>query len=266
MPAIDNTLVREQAAELAELYNSPQELIRSLGKILEQHADPTLRQSLVVSINAPLSGYGIPQPVLRAILGQLRKQVRKNLDCAFELSEVLWTSGSREERWLAGELLSLCTSTDPGLAEEILNRWRLDLQDAGMADALGLSAGAAILRLNTLEHLSDVRVWLHAGHRWTRRFGLAALVGLVQSGDFRDGAAILETIKTSMSESDTEVRSAVAWLLRELTLVSPLDVVRFLRDWANSMNRQAHWIIRHSLSMLDSQARSEIQLALRGSG
>lgn len=266
MPAIDNTLVRQQAAELAELCESPDAFIRPLRQVLEQHADPSLRQSLVVSIHAPLAGFGTPRPVLRAILGRLRKRLRSQPEVTFELAEALWESGSREERWLAGDLLSMCTPVDPGRAEVMLNRWRLDLTDAGMADDLGLSAGAAVLRLNTREHLSDVRLWLHAGHRWTRRFGLASLVGLVKSGDFRDAAAILDTISTSMSESDTEVRTAVAWLLRELTPISSLDVIRFLRDWARSLNRHAHWIIRHSLDMLDAEARDEIQLALRGSG
>ncbi len=267
MTTVDHNIVRRQATELASLYFQPQAFVRKAKDILERHADYSMRQSMVVAIRAPLSNrYGTPRPVLRTILKPLRRKITQDPQGGFVIARALWRSGSREERTLASEILGLCVPASPYVIADELNHWLLDVNDSEAADILGLSAGGALLAAAPREFLGAVQNWLYSGQRWIKRFAIASLIGLVRTNTFSDVRTILDLIKNTMIETDVEVRSAAAWLLRELNEINPIEVVRFLREWAMSVDRHAHWVIRQTLDALDPDTGRELTSLMRDGG
>ncbi len=267
MTTVDHNIVRRQATELASLYFQPQAFVRKAKDILERHADYSMRQSMVVAIRAPLSNrYGTPRPVLRTILKPLRRKITQDPQGGFVIARALWKSGSREERTLASEILGLCVPASPYVIADELNHWVMDINDSEAADILGLSAGGALLAAAPREFFGAIRNWLHSSQRWIKRFAIASLIGLVRTNSFSDVRSILDLIKNTMIETDVEVRSAVAWLLRELNEINPIEVVRFLREWAMSVDRHAHWVIRQTLDALDPETGRELTSLMREGG
>ncbi len=264
MATVDPNIIRRQAGELAGLYFKPQAFVKKAKYILESHADYSMRQSMVVAIRAPFSNrYGTPRPVLRTILKPLRRKITQDPQGGFIIARALWHSGSREERTLASEILSLCVPASPYVIADELNHWLLDVDDSEAADVLGLTAGGALLAAAPREFFGAVRNWLHSGQRWIKRFAIASLIGLVRTNSFSDVRSILDLIKSTMVEADVEVRSASAWLLRELNEINSIEVVRFLREWAMSVDRHAHWVIRQCLDTVDPDTGRELASLMR---
>lgn len=266
MPSIDNTLVRQQTAELLPLFNQPAEFLKRLRRMLQQHADPMLRQSLVVAINSPLNGYGTPLPVLKTIRNAIRKPAERTPDLGLALADALWAAQSREERWLAAEILGLIADLRPTAVTERMTLWLNRVENIDVADALASSAGGPWLRSDVPQNLQTIRKWLTIGDRYQQRFAVMCLVWLAEDRTYSDVLAILDSLPSSLHQIDPEVRNSMARLLRELSLKNAGLVAKFLRDWANTLDRNAHWVVRHALENLDTDTRQELLVLLRGRG
>ncbi|HUN23321.1 MAG TPA: DNA alkylation repair protein [Anaerolineales bacterium] len=263
MPPIDPTRIRNQANQLVGLIGNPEQFVRSAHLILEAYTDYAFRQSEIVAQRAPFKGHNTPKPVLRQILNTLRLPIQQHPHLGFALACRLWQVNSHEERWLAGELLALCVPASPFVVQEQIENWLPSLENATMADALGLSAGTALLRVNPREFLGVTRTWLQSRSRWVRRFALASLMGLIQQRLFNDPSAIFDLIRSQMSENDAEIRAALAALLREMAANTPNEVARFLREWAIGMDRYAHLVVRQVLDAFDTATRTELLTLMR---
>ncbi len=266
MPAIDNTRVRAEATELVQYFDDPAAFMRPLRRMLLQHADPALRQSLIVASHSPLNGYGTPVPVLKTIRNMLRKPIHSNPLAALALADTLWAAQSREERWLAAELLGLAAGAYPDDVIKRLEQWVRQVDYFEVADALATSAGGPWLRTNPLENMKQISIWLTIGNKFMQRYAVMCLVWLADDRSYGDVVAILDVLPGSLYEVDVEVRKAIARLLRKLTLKNAGQVLRLLHDWANTLDRNAHWVVRHSLDNLDADTRNELLLLLRGRG
>lgn len=263
MAPIDPSRIRQQTNALVNQIGNPDQFARAIHQLLEQYTDYSFRQSELMAQRSPFKVHNTPKPVLRSILNSLRPYIQSEPHLGFALAQRLWQVPSHEERWLAGELLALCVPASPYVVQQQLEEWLVRLNDSNTADALGLSAGSALLSANPRQFLNVARSWLQEGNRWTKRFALAAMMGLFQKRTFVDVNAVLEVVRSLMSESDAETRTALAALLREMVVLNSTEVVRFLREWAAGMDRHAHWIVRQVLESLDLSTRNELIAMMR---
>ena len=92
-----------------------------------------------------------------------------------------------------------------------------------------------------------------ASERYVIESGLKYWVSLRQTG----------IIGPAMSESDGEVRRAVADVLAHLAPKSPAEISRFMLEQAVRSNLNAHWIIRNAMTTLGPEEQAAIVRALR---
>ena len=258
MPAIDINRVRAEAAALAGLYGDPENFVAATREFFQSHSAPIYRQSSVVTVNAPLKTYGTPTPVLRALVNSLRKYATRYSQHTLMMAERLWADPIREQRTLAVELLGLIVTASPNEAAEVMNHWLNTLDDLELIDLLATQVGGPWLAGDLWGRLESVRRWLNSPHKHQRRFGVMMLLPLAKSRNFGDVSSVLEVMTGVMRESDLEVRKSVAHLLRDLSANGPGEVARFLSSWADTVDQNTNWIVRHSLEKLDEDTRMQI--------
>ncbi len=266
MPAIDVALVRSEAAELAPLYADPQTFAAATREFFETHSAPVLRHSSIVSISTPLNAYGTPLAIMRLLLGALRKPAAVDLGRTILAVKHLWADPIREQRHLAVELLGVVAAAAPDQAVALMRLWLINLDDLELIDLLADRAAAPWLLANLREHLAEARQWVNSPHKYQRRFGVAALGALAKERHFEDVTSALSVLTTVMRENDSEVRKSVAHVLRDLSAHGPGEVARFLIEWADTIDKNTHWIVRHAADKLDADARDQVLALLRGKG
>lgn len=266
MPAIDINRVRQDANDLLPLFNQPQRFIKPLEGMLRRYSDPALRQSLVVAVNSPQNGFGTPAPVLKSIRNTLRRTALAYPDLALALADALWAAEAWEERWLAAELLGIVSRVRGDAVAARLDDWSRQLRNFEVADALATSAGGPWARTQPISTLPALKTQFTLGSKYAQRYVIMCLVWLARDRTYGDVMAVLSVLPRSLYEIDLEVRKVIALLLRELSPKNNAQVARFLREWANTLDRNAHWVVRHALDKLDEDSRNDLLVLLRGKG
>jgi hypothetical protein len=264
MPAIDINRVRAEAAAIAQLYGDPDNFLASVREFFQSHSAPIYRQSSVVIVNAPLKTYGTPAPVLRTLVNALRKYAVRYSEHTLMMAERLWAEPVREQRTLAVELLGLTVAARPEETAATMGRWLTALDDLELIDLLATQVGGPWLMGDLWGRLEQVRRWVNSPHKHQRRFGVMALSPLAKARNFGDVSSVLEVMTGVMRESDLEVRKSVAHVLRDLSIHGPGEVARFLSGWADTVDKNTNWIVRHSLEKLDEDSRVHITNIARG--
>ncbi len=266
MPALDIAQIRAEAAELVRLYGDPETFAAAAKDFFQAHSAPSYRQSPVVSIHAPLKSYDTPLPVLRALVNAVRKVATVNDSHTLLVAARLWADPIREQRRLAVELLGLVVAVRPDEAYELMTRWLNTLDDLELIGLLATQVGGPWLTGDLYGRLEQVRQWVNSPHKHQRQFGVMALAPLAKRRSSGDTTAVLEVMTGVMRESDVEVRKSVAHVIRELSANGPGEAARFLSAWADTIDKNTNWIVRHALEKLDTDTRAQITAILRGQG
>ena len=266
MPALDIAQIRAEAAELARLYGDPETFAAAAKDFFQAHSAPSYRQSLVVSIHAPLKSYDTPLPVLRALVNAVRKVATVNDSHTLLVAARLWADPIREQRRLAVELLGLVVAVRPNETYELMTHWLNTLDDLELIGLLATQVGGPWLMGDLYSRLEQVRQWVNSPHKHQRQFGVTALAPLAKRRSSGDTTAVLEVLAGVMREGDVEVRKSVAHVIRELSVNGPGEAARFLSAWADTIDKNTNWIVRHALEKLDTDTRAQITSALRGQG
>ena len=166
MPAIDVAQVRSEAAEIVPLYADPEAFAAATREFFETHSAPVLRQSSIVSISAPLKAYGTPLPIMRLMLGAIRKPASADLQRTILAVKHLWADPIREQRYLAVELLGVVTAAAPDQAAALMRLWLINLDDLELIDLLADRVAAPWLLGNLRERLADARQWVNSPHKY----------------------------------------------------------------------------------------------------
>jgi hypothetical protein len=215
-------------------------------------------------VHAPIKTFGTPAPVLRTLMGALRRWGAANPAHTQAVCERLWRDLIREQRQLAIDLLGLTVAALPAQAEAIMLDWLGQLDDLELIDRLGSEVAGAWLLGDVYARLEKARMWVNSPHKYQRQFGVMALAALTKERSFRDISAVLDVLTGVMRERDVEVRKSVATTLKGLSVNGPGEVARFLGDWADTLDKNTNWIVRHSMEKLDTDTRSAITNTLRG--
>ncbi|MEK7788007.1 MAG: DNA alkylation repair protein [Chloroflexota bacterium] len=264
MPALDIAQIRAEAAELGRLYGDPETFVAAVRDFFQTHSAPSYRQSPIVSIHAPLKSYDTPLPVLRALVNAARKVATVNDSHTLLVAGRLWADPIREQRRLAVELLGLIVAVRPSETYELMTRWLSTLDDLELIGLLATQVGGPWLMGDLYGRLEQVRQWVNSPHKHQRQFGVMTLAPLAKQRNFGDATAVLEVMTGLMRESDVEVRKSVAHVIRELSVNGPGEAARFLSAWADTLDKNTNWIVRHALEKLDTDTRAQITTILRG--
>jgi len=264
MPAIDVAQIRIEAAELLHVYNEPETFTKEVREFFRAHSDPLFRRSDTVSLHAPIESYGAPPMVMRTLIGGLRKVATGYPQYTLPVVQRLWADPVREQRLLAIELLGLIVNSSAEEVGQLMNRWIIELDDLEIAEALALHVGGAWILCDARVRLDRVREWVNSPQKHQRQFGVMSLLPLAKLRNFGDVALALTTLTGAMREDDPEIRKSVARVIRELSVRGPAETSRFLSTWADTIDKNTDWIIRHALDKLDAETKESVIGALRG--
>ncbi|MBI3241422.1 MAG: DNA alkylation repair protein [Chloroflexi bacterium] len=266
MPALDIAQIRAEAAEVAKLYGDPEAFALNARDFFQVHSAPSFRRSDVVTTNAPLKSYDTPPPVIRALVNAVRKMAAVNDAHTLLVAERLWADPVREQRRLAVDLLGLVVAIRPDESYQLMMRWLIGLDDLELIGALATEVSGPWLTGDLYGRLDQVRQWVNSPYKHQRQFGVMTLAPLAKLRNFGDTSAVLEVMTGVMRENDVEVRKSVAHVIRDLSANGPGEVARFLGSWADTIDKNTNWIVRHALEKLDTDTRTQISSILRGQG
>ena len=229
MPSIDLARLKKQAAQLADLFNRPDEFVRALHGMLDFYVNRSLREVDSVAPASVLQTYRTPPVILRHIETELAPLAAENPELALDLADRLWDEGWLETRLLAASLLGRLPPREERLLAR-LTAWTMQVRDPSVRAAL-LSTSLVRLRKETPEHfLLLVGEWLNPERPRMWANGIQALLPLIQDPDFHNLPPVFEILTHVVEAAPGTLQSDFVDLFQSLYRASPTETIYFLRQ------------------------------------
>lgn len=182
--------------------------------LLSAEIDPTYLAKIETLVPTEWQIIGVRVPKIRAIAATLHK-ANKSLSLA-QLITMLDSAFAKKQRepvlcyifWLQKHQRSF----DLTLWSAI-DRWIEVIIDWEICDQLAMSVGAALVAKD-LSLVDELVAWTSSGNLWRRRFTVATAAALNHKGRRLSDEA-LRICQPLLGDSETMVRKAVGWALRE---------------------------------------------------
>lgn len=261
MPAIQLERLHRQAAELVEWYLQPEKFVLALRDMLEFYADRTHRRGQGGKSALAIKTYKVPVPVTRRILHELSLPLKADPGAALALVDALWAREVLEFRMLAIDILSQLPLT---LADEVitrLNHWNRDNHEEQLLDLLAKQAPQTIRQQDQGAFLGYVQTWVHNPSFIFQRFGLLAMLPLLQDEDFSNLPAIYNILEPLFNDLPKTLRADLLLVMRPLVLRSPKEAAFFLRQQLERAEqpKQVVWLVRRLLEEFPADQRAGLR-------
>ena len=262
MPPVNMQEVRARATELAHQFADVVAVQRGCRALIGDYATAERRFNPRPQGESE-ADFMTPAPVLRTIIQAWRQPALANPTLALQLAQELWNADTRQERRLAAELLGLVGPQAGEATLALITSWLPQITSAATADALAEYGLGPLMLSNPPLYLEQVQKWILAPHKWTRRFAVASLLPLAHDRRWDDLPHALEVIRLVMADPELEVRQKVVAILQALIPKSPVEIKRFLCNYAVRANYNTRWIVRAAMSRLPAADQKEIIHLLR---
>ena len=229
MPAIDLARLKKQAAQLADLYNRPDEFVRGLHGMLDFYVNRSLREVDSVAPASVLQTYRTPPVILKHIETELAPLAAKNPEQALDLADRLWDEGWLEMRLLAAALLGRIPPREERLLPR-LTAWTMQVRDSSVRAAL-LTTSLIRLRKETPDRfLLLVSEWLNPNRQRMWSNGIQALLPLIQDPIFHNLPPVFEMLRGVVEAAPGTLQTDFVDLFASLHSASPTETIYFLRQ------------------------------------
>ncbi|MEW5938732.1 MAG: DNA alkylation repair protein [Chloroflexota bacterium] len=229
MPAIDLARLKKQCAQLADLFDQPDEFARALHEMLDFYVNRTRRDSNAVAPSSALETYRTPAPILKHIENELGPLAASRPAAALDLADRLWDEGWLETRMLAAILLGRIPPQEQRLLPR-LTAWTSQVRDPSVRAAL-LSTSLARLRKETPERfLLLVGEWLNPERQRLWPNGIQALLPLIRDPEFKNLPPVFDIVTHVVEAAPGTIQNELADLLDALYEASPTETIHFVRQ------------------------------------
>jgi 3-methyladenine DNA glycosylase AlkD len=168
-----------------------------------------------------------------ALAGRLSQpdelQGKKEPQSVLPLLKTLWDNGSFEERQIAGKVMERMAKKYPAECLALVPGFLPALDNWANCDNLACFGMEPIALQMTDEVLSLCEGWVRDENKWIRRFGVVVLRAFGKA-DLPERA--LKILGQVMTDRDSDVKKAIAWILRDLSKRHAARVFEFLLGWA----------------------------------
>jgi len=258
MPAIDLSRLKKQVANLADLFDQPDDFLREHREILDYYVNRTLR-SQGVAPSSVLPTYRTPPVVLRQIETTLRPVAEEQPVHALELADVLWDEGWLETRLLAAFLLGRIPPQEERLLAR-LTAWTQQVRDPDVRSAL-LTTSLTRLRNETPDlFLILVKEWLHPARKRMWSNGIQAIVPLVNNPEYDNLPPIFDLAEPIVKSAPAALQVDMQELITALYKSSPDETVFFI---AQILKKTKSPLPAVSLSRMSPNLPGPLQVNLR---
>ena len=229
MPAIDLARLKKQCAQLADLFDRPDEFVRSLHGMLEFYVNHTMRDDGAVAPSSVLETYRTPPPILKHIENELGPLAAARPSEALELADRLWDEGWLEMRLLAAILLGRIPPQEQRLLPR-LTAWTSQVRDPSVRAAL-LSTSLARLRRETPDRfLLLVGEWLNPERQRLWSNGIQALLPLIRDPEFTNLPPVFDILEHAVQAAPGAIQNDLAETLNALYEASATETIHFVRQ------------------------------------
>jgi 3-methyladenine DNA glycosylase AlkD len=215
--------------DLASRLPTPDALADLLIEELRRHADDAAADRARTVIPGVRDVMGTPMDAVRALAGPLAKAGRDRPGEVVAVLDRLWRSGILEPRQLAGKVLERLGRHHPGTCLAAVERYLPTLDCWANTDNLACFAMRHITPDDPARTVALSRRCTVSEAVWTRRFGVVILRAFEKTAAPADVFPILDAMR---DEPDRDVRKAVAWMLRDLSVRHHEPVLALLTAWA----------------------------------
>jgi len=264
MRPVDLTDVRVRANAAAERLPDIPASLSVIRSLLDDYADRAHRVAPEPNNTSKEIILRTPMPVIRAIVTALRGPLLNDPQMAWLLLKDLWESNSREERRIAAEVLGYLAPQKPDETLAYIEMCLTRNPGETSLETLAEQGLGPLVLTNPTPYLEQARKWVLHPLKWARRFGLAVIAPLVKDKKWDNVPGALDVIRNVMSEADPDLRKAAADLVRALSIKSPAEIYRFLREQALRVNSNTQWIVRTAMNKLPADEQAELTRLMRG--
>jgi 3-methyladenine DNA glycosylase AlkD len=257
---------------LADDLQDPDALVDALREGLAALADPEylVGQRFV----APGLGttHGVRWPLLAAVIRGFRQATRRDRPTPLLfIADRLFREDHLEARWFAFALLERTLAVEPERTWQLLRRGAREAADwitiDDLAHPYGTGIAAEPYRWAELEQL------VFSPSRWERRL-VGSTIATMTHGNRRTGRGpdvvdhALPLLGQLMGDAEPDVQKALSWAYRSLAQIDRERTTAVLRTEADraAATDDGHraWVIRDSLSKLDTSDADHIRTRLAG--
>jgi len=252
--------LQQASAALASKLSQPDEFVAGLHRLLGAHADEEAFANYRRIIPKMGTTFGAPLPILRIIAAEIARQGKKEPQSVPPMLKTLWDNGSFEERQIVGKVMEGMANRCPDECLALVPGFLPTLDNWANCDNLACFGMEAIALQRTDEVLSLCEQWGRDENKWLRRFGVVVLRAF-EKADVPE--RVFDVFALVMRERDSDVKKAVAWILRDLSKRHTARVFEFLLGWAQSNpNRDTTWIIKNGMKKLPADQQQQLIEAL----
>ena len=229
------------------------DVLRLARALLQEHADPAVRESTQRFFKEGVRAYGVRGPDVKKVARQIWAAVKKRPGAEIVgLCDALWESGYMEEGGIACELSCFLRKSYAEADIAVFERW-LDafVQNWAHCDQLCTRSVAAFLGIYP-DCAPRVTAWAHSENRWKKRAAAVSFVPLARKGMHMD--AVFAVAGILLRDPDDMIQKGYGWMLKAAGEARPEEVFAFCMERRDAMPRTA---FRYALEKLPPAMRSE---------
>ncbi len=228
-------------------------LYAELHAAMEAAADPVRAKGVHAYFKEPVQTFGVAIPAMRAIVRPFANRLKREgtLDDAFALSELLLAGGNLEEGSGAETVMHPFLRQLTPAHFDRFDRWVEWFNNWAVTDSVSCHVTGELVAAHP-ELAARLALWTTAAGRWRKRAACVTLVMPVRRKAVTP-AAVFAVTTPLMADRDDMVQKGAGWVLRDLSVLYPAEVVEYLRGFPQA----GRILVRYVLEKASPEVRAE---------
>jgi hypothetical protein len=264
VPAIYPARLRNQTANLSELYDQPARFTLALTDLLDLYSNRTHRAGQAGEPPPLLKTYNVPKPVIRQLMVELQPLANEYPDETIRLVYALWAEESLETRQIAAFLLGSIPPNRPEMILEIVTSWLTPIPEDRLISVVLQLTLVRVREENPAALLTQIESWLESEQITEQQIGLKSLKSILNSRDSQDFPLFMRLVSPFTRKAPLQIRSDILDVLEALAIRSPKETAYLLRQSLNTPNNpDTALLIRKLLPVFPPDLEVSLKQALR---
>lgn len=267
MPAIHPARLKQQTDLVAQHFDQPEALVRSLHHLLDFYADRANRPGQSRDPDPLLTAYHVKPPVLRQVVLELLPLAQADPETGFAVCQAMWQQPYLEFRLMASSLLGELPAEPAARILEQVKAWAVRDTDLQLLDALALDGLKRVRKDQPQVLIRAAETWLLGKEYDAQRLGMRLLLPVVKDPDFPNLPVIFRILQPYIRQAPSRLRPEILDLLTALAHRSPVETGSYLRQTLTLPDSpDTAWLIRQSASVFPPEIEERLRNTVRGLG
>jgi hypothetical protein len=267
MPAIHPARLKQQTDLVAQHFEQPDALVRSLHHLLDFYADRANRPGQSRGPDPLLTAYHVKAPVLRQVVLELSPLAQADPDTGLAVCQAMWKQPYLEFRLMASSLLGELPAEPAARIVQQVKTWAVRDTDLRILDSLALDGLKRVRKEHPQVLIRSAEAWLLDKEYDAQRLGMRLLLPLVNDPDFPNLPVIFRIIQPYIRQAPRRLRPEILDLLAALARRSPVETASYLRQTLTlPESPDTAWFIRQIAPAFPPEIEERLRSTVRGLG